>query len=206
MKQWILLAAIGFGAIGMTARSNAAVIVTFEQVGTDVLATWRGFLDLGTYDGVKGLGDLYLLANSFNSSQSIFNGHPNASAEYFVGGTASATSLTERPMSGTNLTGGTGAPFPGGFGFVGGTFVIPDFVTGSAPASSVFDFGTGSTYTMTWQGRTLSGIGAASFNNTLAWTSSAGGTNTVSFTTVPEASTSLLGLVGALALLRRRRC
>ena len=44
-------------------------------------------------------------------------------------------------------------------------------------------------------------IGAASFNNTLAWTSSAGGTNTISYTTcIPEpSSTALLGL-GALGI------
>jgi hypothetical protein len=73
------------------------------------------------------------------------------------------------------------------------------------PGSSIYDFDTLGV-TQTFGGQTLADIGASSFNNTLAWTSSAGGTNTISYTTViPEpSSTALLGL-GALALVIRRR-
>ena len=101
-------------------------------------------------------------------------------------------------MAPTSSTGGS-------FGFLNNEFTWAGSDNNSAPASNIADFDSGS-YTMTWTGETLSSIGADSFGSgTLAWTSGVGGTNTVTFTTVPEPSAALLSACGVLALLRRRR-
>ena len=61
---------------------------------------------------------------------------------------------------------------------------------------------------MTFTGKTLAGIGASSFDNTLAYlgTGSVDGSREIRFSTVPEASTSLgLLALGAGGLTLRRR-
>jgi len=64
---------------------------------------------------------------------------------------------------------------------------------------------------MTWTNQKLADIGADAFDNTLAWTSSAGGTNTISYTTVvspvpePSSALSLGALLGFGLLIRTRR-
>jgi hypothetical protein len=200
------LAAFACGTLALSSRGNAAVIISFEQVGPDVVATWRGDITLGPYSASDGTA--WSLASSslttLGPSRSLMlRGHPNNPGDFFVGGVATVTTLASQPTGGTNLSNiGPGVPFPTGFGFTGDTFQLPNF---PGSPSSYFDFGSGSTYFMNWQNSTLSGIGAASFLNTLAWTSSAGGTNTVSYTTVPEPGSALLGVVGGICLLRRRR-
>lgn len=200
------LVAFTCGTLSLASHGKAAVIVSFEQVGPDVVATWRGDITLGPYSASDSTAWFLVYSNlpTLGSSRSLMRvGHPNNPGDFFVGGVATVTTLVSQPTGGTDLTMiGPGVPFPTGFGFAGDTFQLPNFP--SSP-SSYFDFGSGSTYFMTWQNSTLSAIGAASFNNTLAWTSSAGGTNTVSYTTVPEPGSALLGVVGGVCLLRRRR-
>jgi hypothetical protein len=202
------LIAIFCGTLALsTVRSNAAVIVTFEQVGPDVVATWRGQITLGNYlgnDGTSWFTVNSTLGSSGSSRSLIRLGHPNNPGQSFGGGIATVTTLLSQPTGGTNLTNvGPGTPFPNAFGFTGEIFVLPN-ITGTPNPS--FDFDSGDrTYFMTWQDQTLAEIGAASFNNTLAWTSPEGGNNTVSYTTIPEPSTVMLGILGSLCLLRRRR-
>jgi MYXO-CTERM domain-containing protein len=200
------LVAFTCGTLLLAPHCGAAVIVSFEQVGSDVVATWRGDITLGLYNASD--SNAWILAyssfNSLGSSRSLMRvGHPNNPGDFFVGGAATVTTLVSQPTAGTDLSMiGPGVPFPSGFGFTGDTFQLPNF---PGSPSSYFDFGSGSTYFMTWQNSTLSAIGAATFSNTLAWTSSAGGANTVSYTTVPEPGAALLGMVGGVCLLRRRR-
>ncbi len=200
------LAALTLGSLAFSSHGKAAVIVSFEQVGSNVVATWRGDITLAPFTASDETSRLLLNSNltTFGSSQSLVRTpHPNNPGDYFVGGTATVTTLVSQPTAATNLTiYGPGQPFPTGFGFSGNVFLLPDF---AGSPSSFFNFGTGSTWFMSWANTTLSAIGAASFNNTLAWTSSLGGSNTVSYTTVPEPGSVLLGVLGSASLLRRRR-
>jgi len=173
----------------MTSHSQAAVIVYFEQVGADVVATWTGSIDAGQWafdvtesgDDVAGGNGLFALIGEI---------------EVYGGGVASL-------IPGFS---GTIDSFTGSAGFSSDQFGIGGIDNNASPGSSIYNFDTlGVTQTFAFD--TLANIGAASFNNTLAWTSSAGGTNTISYTTgaVPEpSSTALIGL-GALALAVRRR-
>lgn len=200
------LAALTLGSLAFSSYGKAAVIVSFEQVGSNVVATWRGDITLAPFTASDDTSRLLLNANltTLGSSQSLVRTpHPNNPGDYFVGGTATVTTLISQPTGANQLTiYGPGQPFPTGFGFSGNIFLLPDFV---GSPSSFFNFGSGSTWFMSWADTTLSAIGAASFNNTLAWTSSAGGTNTVSYTTIPEPGSVLLGALGSACLLRRRR-
>jgi len=166
----------------MTSHSQAAVIVTFDQVGNDVVATWSGTLHVGA--------PVYT---------ALFNW------DYFAAGFNEliALSVLEYGMSVDGIVGSTSlsgliSGHTGDLGFSGSIFYLP---TGS---SEFVDFDVLSV-SQTFGNQTLVGIGASAFDNTLAWTSGAGGTNTISYTTVPEpSSTALIGL-GALALVVRRR-
>ena len=202
-----ILAAITCGTLALSSHGKAAVVVKFQQVGEDVVATWNGDIHLGAYSASD--STTWTLVNAqigvLGADESLAAlGHPGNPGDFFVGGAATATSLLSIPFDvpGGIAGIGPGLPFPTGFGFVGDTFMLPNFPGDPVP---YFDFGSGSNYTMKWSGRTLSEIGADSFDNTLAWTSSVSVTSTISYTTVPETSTLALGMLGGACLLRRRR-
>jgi hypothetical protein len=183
-NRWFL-PVLSCAALAMTSHSQAAVLVTFEQVGDDVVATWTGSLDAGVlqtqvpFNGILGAAQRSLYALS-------------GSNDFYLNGLAHASSLSG---SITSYTGSAGFVTAGIY-FSGVEKVVP--------GSSIYDFDTLGV-TQTFGDQTLADIGAASFDDTLAWTSSAQGTNTISYTTIPEpSSTALLGL-GALALAVRRR-
>jgi len=172
----------------MTSHSQAAVIVYFEQVGADVVATWTGSFDAG----------LWLGAVAYTSQNSAWSdglyGLVGETEVYWHGGS-----------SPTGLDGSIGA-FTGSAGFNNNVFYVAGIINGIGPGSHIHNFDTLGV-TQTFIGVSLAGIGAASFNNTLAWTSSAGGTNTISYTTgaVPEPSSTALLALGSLGLAVRRR-
>jgi len=185
-NRWFL-PVLSCAALTMTSHSKAAVIVKFEQVGTDVVATWTGSIDLGVVNRILTL-----------SGKSAFIRQLYATAgsnKEFKGGVAATTSLD-----------GTIAGFGASAGFNNGNFWIGNTISSDPTNTSLYNFGSGGVNVFqTFGNQTLAGIGASAFNDTLAWTSSEGGTNTISYTTVPEpSSTALLGL-GALALAVRRR-
>jgi len=175
----------------MTSHSQATVIVYFEQVGDDVVATWRGTIDAGTWDNDVSLSDQTEAGvNAFFAL--------DGEIDIYSGGNVSSV---------PGFSGVVGS-FTGSAGFESGIIGFGGLDDNASPISSIYNFDTLGV-TQTFQNVTLASIGAASFNNTLAWTSSALGTNTISYTTgaapIPEpSSTALLGL-GALALAVRRR-
>jgi hypothetical protein len=117
----------------------------------------------------------------------------NGLNDYYSGGLAQTISSLSGSI--TSYTGSAG---------FANTFFYAAGVENVIPGSSIYDFDTLGV-TQTFGDQTLVDIGAESFSDTLAWTSSAQGTNTISYTTIPEpSSTALLGL-GALALAVRRR-
>jgi len=113
--------------------------------------------------------------------------------EMYENGEASDTGISG------NITSSSGSA-----GFSNNNFFIGGVDDNMEPNSSIYNFDD-LNVSQTFGNQNLADIGAASFDDTLAWTSSAQGTNTISFTTIPEpSSTALLGL-GALALIVRRR-
>jgi hypothetical protein len=193
-KKHLVGLAAAAGTLLLSSASQAAVIVTFDQVGPNVVATWAGSFDPGTWS-------TDLTSSGFSlggSSNSLYGDQPfGGGFDLWVFGTASSTTLNSAPNSAI-------APVGGSWGFNNNSFYFPAVDNNSEDRGTV-DFGSGGSYTMTWSNKTLAGIGAASFNNTLAWTSGAGGTNTISFTTVPEPSAALFGTFSVLGLLLRRR-
>lgn len=174
--------------LALNSQSQAQVNVEFSQVGSDVIATWTGSLDAGNW-----LQDQVYTDQIFAGNQNLFNN--DGPTEVYTGGAATSTSL--------NNTGTLISQSGVSFGF--STFIF--FFTGVddnlAPASSIYNFN----YQQQFAGTTLAELGADNFNNTLAWTSSAGGNNTISYSTagVPEpSSTALIGL-GLISLIAHRR-
>lgn len=194
LKKQYLLPALSCVALLTASPSHAAVMVTFEQVGDDVTATWSGSLNPGSFNR----SDFNIDSRTFATSTELIRITPGPNYR-FQGGTASPTTLTGATF-GNPISSGAYSTF----GFTGTQFYtdqIPGLLTGDE-----LDF-TGTNSVFTYSNRTLSQIGAENFDNTLAWTSSAGGTNTVSYTTIiPEPSSALL-ITSALAglLLRRKR-
>jgi len=176
----------------MTSHSQAAVIVYFEQVGANVVATWTGSIDVGTW------------ATDFTMDWSVVPG-ASASPDALFGLSGGIEAYAGGMSSATGLDGSIGA-FSGSAGYSDDTFYIGGSENNLGPGSSIYNFNTLGV-TQTFINVSLVAIGAASFNNTLAWTSSAVGTNTISYTTgaVPEPSSTALIGIGALALAVRRR-
>ncbi len=170
----------------MTLQSQAAVVVSFEQVDDDVVATWSGTLDFGQVPGYDSF---------FSSTQADDNNLISVSSPVFK--------YTGNDTSVGDFVGGVITNQSGHVGFTQNTFYIGE--TAEFEGDSIVNFDTLGA-SQTFGGQTLLELGAQSFDNTLAWTSSAG--DTVSYTTVtplPEpSSTALIGL-GALAVMIHRR-
>jgi hypothetical protein len=192
-KNRSVITILSAATMAFTSQSNAAVTVTFEQVGSDVVATWNGSFNPGNF-----AEDQITVGAYYIGSDSELLAVSNANTDYdiWTGGTFSITTLSASPTSMTPIANTL-------FGFEFGDFLF-NGINNDTADSAIVDFGDGSTYTMTWVGQTLSAIGAENFNNTLAWTSSAGGTNTISYNTIPEPSVLFLGVLGCFGFLVRR--
>lgn len=191
-KQW-MLPVLGCAAMITASQSEAAVVVTFEQVGADVVACWSGTIDPGTWTNDSVIGFSFSSA----SATSLGNFAAGNDTEFYAG-TATDTGLGggDTPAEITSATGGT-------YGFSTTSLNLPGVANTTAPASTSYTFDP-AVHKMTFANQTLAGINASSFNDTLAFTTSAG--DTISYTTIiPEpSSVALLGL-GSLGLLLRRR-
>jgi len=198
-KKWNQFTAKGLlslsSSLALASQSEAAVTVFFEQDGTNVTASWVGTLHPGLF-----IADV----SGFNSDGTADpNGFINLNGDsYDVYGNGSPSTTTLGSTENFSLFDATRT-----YGFAGDAFFI------SAPSDGVRNF-TGSSPILfsaeddvfVIPGVTLAELGADNFNNTLAWTSSAG--DTVSYTTIPipEPSSAFL-LIGAGlgGLFQRRR-
>ena len=165
--------------------SQAAVTLTFEQSGSNVIATWSGDYDL---PAISQSSPAHLAAGSAAASGRALVLDGDAYRLSF-GGVASVTSVVETYGS---FTGDT-------FGFNGSSLSFPEGVSGTySPVG-----------TMTFANTTLAAMGADSFSNTLAYSGSnnVGGSSEIRFTTsaVPEPTSALLCGLGAFAMATRRR-
>jgi len=187
-NRWLLTA---LSVVGLSTSAQSQVLVSFEQVDDDVIASWNGTIDLGAWitDGDNNV------AGSGNATSVELFGLGVGGVEIYNEGIAEITSLAA-----DNVVASPGVAI----GFSGAAFFVGGVADGMAPASSIFSFSP-LVDNLTFANVTLADIGADSFDNTLAWTSSAGGVNTVSFTTIPEPSSSALLGLGALGLIVRRR-
>jgi hypothetical protein len=168
----------------MTSHSQAAVIVTFEQVGDDVVASWSGGINGGTSNGYISSHTPRENANNGSQLRWLTDG---VGYNRWSGGVAEYTGIIG-DLSPDN-TGWSG-------GWIGGSF-FADSDTSSLESGAII-----ADTTWYFRSQTLDAIGASDFDNTLAWTSSSD--DTVHFTTVPEPSSTALIVVGALALAVRR--
>lgn len=187
-KSWIAATILAVALVPIS-KSQAAVTVTFAQVGNNVVATWNGSLNLGAERTYPWL----IAAAGRAESTSLFSGF-NGAVDIWTGGTYQTTSLVFSTAS-------SRTPSTAEWGFSQTDFILGPSM--STPGLTMVHFGTGSDYTLTWNDVTLATLGAGAFNNTLAWTSAAG--DTISYTTVPEPGAALLGASAAIGLMARRR-
>lgn len=165
--------------------SEAAVILTFQQVGNDVTASWSGsYLLPSTAFSASGSPAAEITSTSVVAiSGSTFNVSSQA-------GSAVSSSLTL--ISADLYVGDT-------FGFTQSTLFLPIDATGEFSPTGTFTF----------LNRTLSELGAGSFDNFVAFvgTGNVGGDREIRFNTVsiPEPSSIFLIGLGTVALVFRRK-
>jgi MprA protease rhombosortase-interaction domain-containing protein len=174
-------------ALISTTAANAAVVLTFQQVGSDVTATWSGTYslpDTSTPDTTDtGGGEATVRpggAFGLGTGMTVF-------IVLLDVGTTYASSLVET----------TGTYVGQAFGFADDALTAPQGASGDySPVG-----------TMTFAGTTLSALGASAFDDFLAFQGDGGtgGSRDILFKTVPEPSAVLLALAGMLGFMRRRR-
>lgn len=171
--------------LALAAVSQAAVTLTFQQVGNDVVGQWSGTYDLpaggptgtnpSSYAVLNGLSRAFGLVGGLGGNFSGIAGTPGSSGTLVIG----------------QYTGDT-------FGFDGTALYWPTSASGTYSPSG----------TMTFLNTTLAAAGVASYSHTVAFTGSdnVAGSQEIRFHTVPEPSSTLLMPIGAaFCLLSRRR-
>jgi hypothetical protein len=184
------LAALGF-AIGVAPRAEAAFIATIEQIGSNVVVTGSGSLDLtgltfldtgGTTSGIDPAASVLSIGPAGSVPTDVYRGSINGPSNFGSGGIAQPSSSGSGDRAGLQLD--------------FGVFVAQGYVSGDALSD-----------TSTYDNATFSSLGLTSGTYVWTWGS---GADADSFTLeigVPEpASLALLGTgVVGLGLKRRRR-
>ena len=207
-KSWILLT-LSCITIALAGQSKAQVLITFGEVetaggNTDVVLTWSGSINLGhSYYSFPVNANLALIDKDHNY---VYD--DGATVQGWLGGSASDTSLIKI----SQVTASSSAAGAAAFGFSDSGFFYSGSDITNSSSGSLIDFDA-SNYTITFKDVSLLDVGATQFDNTLAWTSAVGGTNTISYTTktmspiaVPEPSSFIMiGLAAFRFILRRKR-
>lgn len=191
--------ALVLGSILLAPHARSAVVVYFEQAGSDVKISWSGTLEILAVSEPYAAGQkVALTGGSFN-----FSAFEDLSKDTDAG----QSSYTSLSFSSSNTR---PAPTVGAWGFSYTEIYWSDAVvsagTMTVPTQLSFD---PNEQIMMVPFTTLAGLGAANFSNTLAWTATTTG-DTIRYSTgaapIPEpASALLLGLAGTSLLVRRRR-
>jgi hypothetical protein len=169
----------------------AGVVVTFSQDGDGVLASWAGSIDPGmdgSYFHSTSAGNEFALVRF---DRFMVDRQPG-DVHVWLGGTWRDSGMLPTYRL---YNEGTGT-----WGYLMEAFFFPS--DGEANDPGVVDFGDGSVYFVRFEDVTISEMSADLFDNTLIWTSSAGGDNTVVYTTLggisPETFTNSFGAAASL--------
>lgn len=180
------LLAVALGLFALSSNANAAVTITFSEVGGDVHGVLSGSLVLPAITNDDFAGN----QNGSNNSLLYYWGGVNWSQ----GGISTDSGLNS---SATIVLGDVGMP---GLGFGYESDILMWGTSMSVVMGSISPKGT-----YVWEATTLAAIGLGSLTTQTVYTT-AGGGDTIKFTTVPEPGSLLLAGLGlASALVRRRR-
>lgn len=165
--------------------ANAAVTITITESGSDVVATGAGTINMN---------GLTLLAPGGPAALTL----PSSSVLVLGQGGSNIYTPASNPNSGlgpgaamVDATSASGMNF--GMGGGGVMFVDMNYVSGTEFTTSA-----------TWANASLASLGLTPGTYQYSWGSGAD-IDTLTVNIIPEPSTALLGILGSLALLRRRR-
>ncbi|MGE9266677.1 MAG: hypothetical protein ACQKBY_01170 [Verrucomicrobiales bacterium] len=172
------------------ASASASILVTWEQVGSDVVISYSGSISLTGYadsDNIPAGSD------QVGFSDQSFTVARGAGDAYLDGSVSSSGTGLNTFNTGPfglplNVSIASGSDF---FGFTNAGVFLPAGYTSDAPLSG----------SVTLANRTLAEFAATGFDNTLAW---AGPGSNVIYQTIPEPSSALL-LLSATPLFARKR-
>jgi hypothetical protein len=200
-RALFILAVLPFLGFQLTDVEAGTISVTWENVGSDLKASWTGTFDISGYNTG---------ANANGNGVAASLGNPGASLFVIEAAPSATGNLTNY-----NILSGSAAG-PDNFSFSTGstlTFSGTSFelVTGSGTGFNVENGWQNNdpvNGTATWSGKNLSTVFGANLPLFVSKTMFNDGTNTVTFQAVPEPST-VIGLIAAvpfgLRLLRKRR-
>jgi hypothetical protein len=200
-RALFILAVLPFLGFQLTDVEAGTISVTWENVGSDLKASWTGTFDISGYNTG---------ANVTGNGEAASLGNPGASVFVIEAAPSATGNLTNY-----NILSGSAAG-PDNFSFSTGstlTFSGTSFelVTGSGTGFNVENGWQNNdpvNGTATWSGKNLSTVFGANLPLFVSKTMFNDGTNTVTFQAVPEPST-VIGLIAAvpfgLRLLRKRR-
>ena len=180
IKTVSALAATLFTFGSLVGGANAAVLITFEEIGGNVIATTSGSVVVPASFNYNFPGTYLVGANNQLS-------YLSGDIDRYSGGTFDAFTLSLIPSSGSGTT----------FGI---EFQFIYFDSSAAVGSSYTP-----TTTWTWIGKTLSSIGLGSLTSSPTTVYTASNGETVSVASVPEPSSTILLGLGAFGLATRRR-
>lgn len=186
MKAHLIFALSLITIVSLAGRTNAAIIIQFEETAGNVVAKTTGSFQVPSSPPDDSNSD-----TSFSASTNRFY-YVNGNFDYWHSGSVFVSGVSVEPTSAEGDT--------LGYNYAGGqTLFLP---SGLTPESTY----TPDT-TWTWSGQTLSGIGLNYLTTTPFQVYEFGG-DTISFAAVPEPTTTALfigGAAAAFAGLRRKK-